>query len=504
DERGRFTLTGLPQGITLTLLAADDRFARQTLVVNPHEQERAALKQRQEQGQPLPFVEVPAGKEDGALTWALTPVRAFEGTVTYADTGKPASGARVLLYAGVRNSSLLYEDRCETRTDEQGRYRIVPKDGRFFEFFVYPPAGAPYLLQARSLQRGPGASVKQQVEFKLPRGVLVRGKVTEGREGKPVAGASVEFVARKVDNPFYRRDAFASYPPLQQIAVSRTDGSFEVPILPGPGQLLVNGPTMDYLRIETSERALTHGKPGGMRHYPNGVVPLDLKPEPKEHPVTVTLTRGVTARGRLVGPDGKAVQAARIVGPAHIPTGYTLENVRALEVADGTFELPGCDPNGVTTYHILAPKEHLGLVLAIRGKEAAAGPLTVTLKPCASVQMRFVDDQGKPAAGAQPMLDLILTPGVSRLDLAARFGGERLLADGAWMINVDRDGHHNPKADGQGRFTLPNLIPGATFRVLMQTPTRGIVDTGRAFTAEAGKRQQLPDIPITTAKGGVE
>ena len=41
------------------------------------------------------------------------------------------------------------------------------------------------------------------------RGVMVEGTVTEAKSGQPVAGASVEYVARRVDNPHYRRDVTA-------------------------------------------------------------------------------------------------------------------------------------------------------------------------------------------------------------------------------------------------------------------------------------------------------
>ena len=37
--------------------------------------------------------------------------------------------------------------------------------------------------------------------MKVPRGVLVRGKVTEARSGRAVAGAGVQFVPREADNP---------------------------------------------------------------------------------------------------------------------------------------------------------------------------------------------------------------------------------------------------------------------------------------------------------------
>ena len=47
--------------------------------------------------------------------------------------------------------------------------------------------------------------VKQEVKIALPRGVLVRGKVTEAGSGKPVAGAGVQFWPQDDDSPAGRR-----------------------------------------------------------------------------------------------------------------------------------------------------------------------------------------------------------------------------------------------------------------------------------------------------------
>jgi hypothetical protein len=44
--------------------------------------------------------------------------------------------------------------------------------------------------------------------------------------------------------------------------------------------------------------------------------------------------------------------------------------------------------------------------------------------------------------------------------------------------------------------TLPTLIPGATLRLLGQTPGQGVLDLNRTFRVEAGRTLDLKDVPL--------
>ncbi len=89
---------------------------------------------------------------------------------------------------------------------------------------------------------------KREIKLILPHGILTRGRVTEEETGRPIAGAHVQFYPRRKDNPHYRPEVM-----LGGAAVVDTDadGRFAVPILAGPGTLLVSGPSHDYLPHET-------------------------------------------------------------------------------------------------------------------------------------------------------------------------------------------------------------------------------------------------------------
>jgi hypothetical protein len=60
--------------------------------------------------------------------------------------------------------------------------------------------------------------------------------------------------------------------------------------------------------------------------------------------VPVELRRGVTVKGRVLGPDGKPVAKSRMACLWHLPGEYHHTSQQLMEIREGTFELPGCDP----------------------------------------------------------------------------------------------------------------------------------------------------------------
>jgi hypothetical protein len=424
--------------------------------------------------------------------WSVKPGRILEGAVTCADTGKPVPHARVVCFVGYETFHLTYDSRKEHRAGADGRFRIVAEPGNYFILVACPAAGTPYLLKTHSLKWPAPTAARQTVDLKLPRGVLVRGRVTERPAGAPVAGASVEFVPRRVDNPFYQDGVTGPLADLKQLAVSADDGTFALPVLPGPGHLLVNGPTPDYLHAQTTERKLSHGQDGGRRYYPNALVKLDLKPQAAAHEVAVALRRGVTVKGRLLGPDGKPAASAKIFYRDYIPRGYTTEPMRTLEARAGEFELPGLDPDRPQAVFFLDAKDQLGAVVELPAK-AGKELLTVRLQRCGTAVLRAVDGDGKPIAGFRPYVEVLVTPGATGFD--AMLSG-KVSADYAWMVNLDRARHQAIKPDKDGRATIPTLIPGATLRLLGEVPGRGILDMNRTFVVEAGQALDLKDVPV--------
>ena len=189
--------------------------------------------------------------------------------------------------------------------------------------------------------------------------------------------ARVQYRARENNNPYFRHERrggdIEEY--LLQTAISNADGEFTLAVPSGPGHLLVLGPTLDYVHIESSWGQLEYDRPGAKRYYPDGLVALDLKPGVKEHDVTVTLRRGMTFRGQVLKPDGNPVDKFKLLSRSYLPSGYSWWNrLHVVEGRDGRFELPGCDPQNPPTVHLFDPKNELGATVRLSAKRGARWP----------------------------------------------------------------------------------------------------------------------------------
>ena len=110
--------------------------------------------------------------------------RVFEGQVICADTRRPVGGTRVTILTERVFGS--YWPESTGLTDAAGRYRITSRPGNSFILTAFPLDADPYLIVERKIELADGAS-PPKIEFALPRGVLVRGKIVEIGSGKPVA-----------------------------------------------------------------------------------------------------------------------------------------------------------------------------------------------------------------------------------------------------------------------------------------------------------------------------
>jgi hypothetical protein len=250
----------------------------------------------------------PTGKEGPReVTLALAPAYVLEGAVTYADTGKPAPQVRLLM-AGESGRFQGPTERMDLRTDTRGRFRVSAPVGERYTVIAYAPEGTPYLPLVKEFGRPKPDVIKKDIQLALPRGVLVRGRVTESPSGKPVAGAAVEFEPNHDNNPYFRDDIRPVMAHWRPLSVSDVRGEFAVAVLPGPGHLLVTAATNDYVHVEIGTKKLYGQRVNpDWRNYYDSLVALNLKPQAGPHEVKVTLRRGVTLAGQVVGPDGNPV-----------------------------------------------------------------------------------------------------------------------------------------------------------------------------------------------------
>jgi RNA polymerase sigma factor (sigma-70 family) len=461
DAEGRFVLRGFSAEQRIVLEVRDARFARRQL-------------------------EIAAGAKDRAaeVTFPLPPPQVLTGRVTYADTGKPVANARVGIGVAGHN--------FHARTNADGRYEAPVSDTRWVYVSAAPPDAEPYLTVKKS-EDWPKGAVRHAIDLALPGGIVVKGKIVEAGSGKPVAGADVQYFPRLTDNSDRRADVAS----LSAAAVeSGPGGEFRIVLPPGPAHLLVHA-AADYVYQETTFGELAEGSPdsgsymagpegnayfSGQRVYAHAVVPVKLKRDAEPEPLTVTLRRGVTVRGRLLGADGKPVTRARMLSRLNVSTWEHMMQSTPVEVYGGRFELRGCDPKASYRVIFYDAAGEQGAVAEIAGKAADGEPVTVRLAPCGTAKARLLSG-GRPLKNKRVKIDLIVTPGGAGFD-----GKAGPLADAAWVSNFDWAHYgRGPQTDDEGRLALPALIPGATYRVSVGS---GFKD----YVAEAGKTVDWGDI----------
>ncbi len=492
DDGGRFTVRGLGRGPSYSLSTDDPRFT--PYLGSIRTDDGAAISGRLSRY--VGGIRVEPGPDPKPITITVQPARSLTGRVTDADTGQPVPHALVCSL-GMRRSE----------ADGDGRFRIAARAvGRLNRFMIRAaaPEGAPYLVAEKDGE-WPRGALEQSVDLALTRGVVVRGRVIEEGTGRPVAGAIVRVAPYRSPQQIAGRSCVP--------AVTGPDGTYRVAAPPGPGYLVVQG-SDEYVLREVGgdgDPSLIEAEPGHRRFYAHAYRAVDLKPGEPDQEIDVTLRRGTTIRGRVVGPDGQPVPYARVfsriilrtnpvggwrdfvvvfVGPAGFGRG---------QVYDGRFTLHGLDANVEVPVFFLSPERKLGATVRFSGRSGSGGPVTVRLQPCGTVRARLVDPEGKPVNHyrAASVMTMIVTPGSVHRRKPAK--DDPLFADEGSLYELDPLNHPtDAQSDAQGRVTFPALIPGATYRVLDRSAfyAGGEQEIRKEFVVEPGQELELGDILI--------
>ncbi len=478
DVQGRFAFPGVARGLHVSLSVQDPRFAGQEIEALADARDADDAK----------------GKE---ITQALHPAQVLEGRVLAADTGRPIPRAVIAVTTNFGTGSSIGVPMfpARFRADDQGRFRINPHAGDYFRMRAIPPEGEPY-LPANSAFPWPKAAVEKEIDITLARGVLIHGKVTEQGTGRPVPGAAVQFVAKRRPGRSIGGDVRAG-----------EDGSFRVAVPPGQGYLMIVGPTFDYVPEEIADgRLYEGGQPGGQRLYAHDIIAYEVKDGDAPHELNPTLKPGKTLRGRVLDPRGRTAQDAIVlIRQQFDPDRLTWPGPDTIHVYNGRFELPGFDPEKPMPAYFLDADHEWGIAVELSGRQADED-LVIRLQRCGRARLRFVGPDGKPVGGLNvvPFVELLMTPGATRIMIAGR--GEQPAADEAFLSRVDFKHYPDgPSADADGRITLPDLIPGALYRIVDYSGRRNVekgLDVRKDFTVKPGETLDLGDILVASPKDG--
>jgi RNA polymerase sigma factor (sigma-70 family) len=469
DANGRFRMLGLGPNAPATFEIDDPRFACQAFAFH---------------------LEGPATREDEQMlragtTVMLQPAQNLDVQLVHDDDGRPVAGARIDIRSNEGRRPR--RELARARTDGLGRARMNPWPGDSFWIEVTPPEGEPYLPARLDVKWTKGA-LQQAVAVKLTPGALVRGRLIEDPAGTAVVGARIDYHQTRRGNPRPLR-----LPPIA--AVSRADGTFSMVVPSGPGHLLVQCQSADFLHLTTSNVEMGIGSRPSFRQHPDAHAVLDIKDGVAPRPLELRVHRGVTVTGRVVAPDGRSVAEAFAFGRSYVHSGagsYVMNAMNGtpprIEVKDGRFEIPGCDPEKPDTFYFLDPKNHLGGMAEISGRIAATGPITVRLRPTASAIILLKRPDGKVPDYSEARtelagLRLVMTPGPDWEEIRKNI--DVIPGEFAYQINLDFDPNNRPQPGPDGRITLRNLIAGAPYRFC-----------GREFMPEPGQTVDLGEVVV--------
>jgi hypothetical protein len=496
NDAGEFEFPGLGTVRNVWLQIQDDRFAVETFPAEFSD------------GRPID------GQPYGIM---VIPGQVLQGTVTAADTGKPIPHARLTAVSpnewtaaprhalhtlphGARGmpTSLYWTPWLHTvapegaprspcsefdaRADADGRFRLRVPSGRFFRLEAHAPPGSPYLALSRVIDRKDNKA-RQQLNFALPRGVLLTGRVHDV-EGRPVADAVAYYVPDR-DNARAGGEVLHG---CDTHAIAGSDGRLRLALPAGRGRLCVHAPDGDFLVLPYR----IQGEADSRVSYAHAIRDLDLSADCGAVDVDVPLRKGVSVTGKVVGPDGRPIAAGIVISARHVHP-LSPNTARPLPISGGTFVLPGCEPGRTYSVLLLDAERRLGAVVDLTAGSQGRPPL-VRLQPCGQATLRFVDADGRPLANQLLTPFVLLEPDIKAGDKAAsdRRTDQAVPHEMAWADPLAYSHCLGPHTEADGCITLTGLVPGVRYGLTQWDGVqhRHVLDS---FTIRPGETLRLPD-----------
>jgi RNA polymerase sigma factor (sigma-70 family) len=361
-------------------------------------------------------IHVRADEPDEELKFYLRPRQRIAGRVTDG-AGRPAAGVRIEA-AGL---SGLETSRAVTQTNVAGRYQMKVQSD--YTYVVLATAGdlvAPYRPGIRVHS---DESVKG-VDFVLCRATRVVGRVTVGKGNRPGEGIPISVIIDSSPQPtdarHTARAALGAYRMLQTQSTDR-DGRFVFRL--GPGDFWLDGPVgTEMKRVSVS----AVGSPAEIGH-------------------DFHIARPEVGRleGRVLDPNGKPVAGA-VIGGQENTGARSSWHYEGKSDAKGNFALR----RPLEPALLFARNLDFSLAGLVRldADDAAA---KVVLAPCAKASGRLLDRSGRALAARE------LTYGIRV------WNGEPVTS-----VFMDSFGG-KVVTDAAGQFTLPGLVPGQTYYVML-------------------------------------
>ncbi|MGE5277313.1 MAG: carboxypeptidase regulatory-like domain-containing protein [Acidobacteriota bacterium] len=448
DGAGRYRLAGVPLGSrSVQAIWKDDYVARRDGV-----------------------------KVEGAAA-AGAPLRlgraaSIEGTVIDEASRKPVGGARI----AVRDPGLRFNrapSRRSVRSDSRGRFRAGGLEaGRYTVEAVHEGYVASTIPNVAAGVSSPGS-----VAIALAPAASIAGHVLDEKK-KPLAGVQVRIARDFSIRGMLRRGAAGRALAGERAAVTGPEGQFRL-----DGLSASRG-----LTVEATKTGFAPGRRAG----------IALEAGERVQNVVLTLTAGLSARGRVVDGKGQPVAGAEIRarrraagrgpgrflllgGPQNRPDGVSGQ--------DGSFVLTGLEQGDYELSISRAGYASKTTSVAVKSPEQTTWP-PIVLSAGVSVAGVVRDAQGAPVAGATVFL--LGDAGRPQNTATGGDGGFRLSdlpAGKAVMLAVNAEGYAGARS---------SATPPAEGVVVVLSATGTI--RGRVQDAASG--EPIPEFTVTLMAGG--
>ncbi|MEO1529838.1 MAG: carboxypeptidase-like regulatory domain-containing protein, partial [Planctomycetota bacterium] len=469
DDRGRFVLRGIGRQRVVELFVSGPeietaiikaRTSDGDVVTVPHQFGFGAVSSMRETYQPRTFTHVAA------------PSRPLRGKVVDDETGNPVENVRVSA-GSVTTFTSFGKSYLSATTRADGTFDLPGLSLSGDSLFVMPPRGSRYLPQGArpAFTKGDGPVT---LDLRLTKAPIIRGRVTDDRNGKPVK-AAIQYFA-KSDNEFLARHPGFKQSGSHEV-VTDEDGRFEIAVSPGEGYLSVLA--FDHAKYK---RAGQHPKgtfaspaaaPGMYRTYPSllmvanfhHVEPVAIAPaanvESADQEIDIALGSGAEFIAEVVDADGKPVTDFVYLGESE-SSGWRTARDGKLFVR-GYYE---DRPREVIVFH---KATNSAARLGLTGK--APRKLVVQLEPAASIRGRLLDDRGLPLANKKVFGDAVVKNDFGKPEYT-------------WAT------------DDQGRFGVLGILPGRKYSLWVMT-SRGMVEfIAKDVATDSATGKDLGDITV--------
>jgi RNA polymerase sigma factor (sigma-70 family) len=417
---------------------------------------------------------------------AAEPCRVITGTVRDQKTGKAM--ADVVVSGHVTRG--WWENSAHTKTDPDGKYRLLGMPNASCEVAFGMAKDSPYLMLQASVAPTEGLA-PATCDMQLVRGVIVSGRVTDRETGKPIQGG-VSYAPLSGNKEVLDLPAKDIHMTGAMSYRLDTDGRYRFIAPPGLGLILVQVESRfgdqkpypqvrmqaehkekPYVRIDDGlgEAFLTAGNRFSSLMGMHGYQVLDPAVGAEPLAIDFSLEPGKTVAVQVVGPDGKPFQGATIAGLSP-----TFETAKKLDGPEFTAQaVVAQEKRVVAALH--AEKKLAGT--AEVSADAKDSPV-IQLAPWGAVTGRVVDRDGKPVAGANVRL---------------RYAGHATA-----LLYHDLTNDKPVTTDAEGRFRLDAPFADRKFSVSFSRKGR-YLDTGGDFRNSriaVSETKDLGDVKVAT------